>query len=243
MPSSFPRLLIAVLALAGVAPRAHAGRAVLLPPYRLATLHDFRKNAWDLASGIAEGEDLLVGILLQVDIANLTGVVQSGTFEFQQNATTTYEVAKASECCPGRYMQTYLTLCSGTDGQTVSQPGSAQTGTAISSPAIAWPQPIRWTLPANKGGRLHASAVFTGKFSNTDVTKFDAAFVQFVPTLRITVDQDRGAVIGSMAAQFLSTSGTTTCGTGGVTLSGLYGKYLNDPGAGPVIHINGGRAF
>lgn len=220
-------LILGLLFLTGA--QSFAGRTLISPPLDLASFHDFRKSIWDDATGLSEGTPIISGYIVKLTLSNLSKLPQTGTVSFN-NASGSYG---NNMCCPAYSMNTTVVVCGNVSG----------TKTSASASAISnYTGEGKWSLPPNSSTVISIVAMGEGTYSTTlGPAKTFAASISLSGTLKIVVNEDRGAIQGSISTYPNSSSGGTYCGYSWTNM--MYGKYINVSGTDQVIQLNGGRPF
>lgn len=225
---NYYRILFLVLpCLIGI--RSLAGRILISPPLDLVSYHDFKKNVWEEPTGLAEGTPIISGFIIRITLSNLSKLPQTGTVSFN-NGSGSYG---NNMCCPSYSMNTVLVLCGNVSGSK----------TSVTAGGIAgYSGEAKWSLPPNGSTVISIAAMGDGAFSSTlGPAKTFASSISLSGTLKITVNEDRGAIQGSLSTYPNSSSGGSFCGYSWGNM--MYGKYINVSGTDQVIQLNGGRPF
>lgn len=227
------RRIFLFLALVATPSSFAAGRTLIVPTLETRAFHDFRRTVWGSLTGLVAPKPVMAGVVFILRLNNLSSVVQNGKIELVKTHPNAAHTAQASQCCPGRQMAPTIALCTNTEG-------TYKTGTGTD---LAWPDRVGFRVDPNTSIGIIVSYVFNDVFSTDATTGVEAIGITVVPTMKITVDEDRGALQASMVRTFLGTNSYETCPVGGIKLKGDYGAYVSEASSGSVIMINGGRPF
>jgi len=177
-------------------------------------------------------------LIYELTLVNVSDLKQTGTIEVIPSAVVTE--AKCAQRGVTKHFNIGLYLCGASDtvGLTFAGPNP---------PDKALPPPIRFTLAAEAATTISYQQVFWSLYGNAP-SGCPSAFVRGIVAFKVTVNEDRGAVIGSVTPRSGShspsiASGATfkTCGVGEDFLLHYSGDYPDSP-AVPVM-LNGGRPF
>lgn len=222
-------LLLFILSLSGS--YAFAGRTLISPPLDLMAYHDFKKSVWEDATGLSEGTPIIAGFVVKITLSNLSKLPQTGTVSFN-NGSGNYG---NNMCCnPGSYsMNTTLVVCGNVSG----------TKTNASNNGISnYTGEGKWSLAPNSSTTIFVVGMGEGVYgASIGPAKTFATSVTLTGTLKIAVNEDRGAIQGSISTYPNSSSGGSYCGYSWTNM--MYGKYINVSGVDQVLQLNGGRPF
>mgnify|MGYP001593952321 FL=1 len=216
-----------------IAADSHASRMLILPPLEATTYHDFRFGVWESPTGPSTHQTLTytpgstpirAGFIFFISLVNIGGIEQTGTIKMD---FTTYN---------GSSFTTRVGLC-GPALSGISDKSDTTSGSGSVS--------FNWKIPAcspatNANGcknSFAAYAMFEGTYAST------LASLTFTTLIKLTVDNDRGAILGTLNRNLPLTTTWTLCNGVLVTTSSRnYGYYLNQSGI-ETIMLNGGRPF
>lgn len=209
--------------------QSFAGRTLISPPLDLASYHDYKKSVWEDPTNLAEGTPIIAGFIVKLTLSNLSKIPQTGTVSFN-NGSGSYG---NNMCCPPYSMNTTVVVCGNVSG----------TKTSASAGGISnYAGEGKWSLPPNGSTVISIVAMGDGTYSATlGPAKTFAASIMLSGTLKISVNEDRGAIQGSISTYPNSSSGGSYCGYSWTDM--MYGKYINVSGTDQVIQLNGGRPF
>ncbi|WP_374078707.1 hypothetical protein [Bdellovibrio bacteriovorus] len=206
-----------------------AGRTLISPPLDLVSYHDYKKSVWEEPTSMAEGTPIISGFIVKITLSNLSKIPQTGTVSFN-NGSGSYG---NNMCCPAYSMNTTVVVCGNVSGTKTS---------ASASGISSYTGEGKWTLAPNSSTVVAIVAMGEGTYSATlGPAKTFAASISLTGTLKISVNEDRGAIQGSISTFPNSSSGGSYCGYSWTNMN--YGKYINVSGTDQVIQLNGGRPF
>lgn len=181
-------------------------------------------------------------ITIQIDLVNLSEVAQTGSLYLLPG---TIQAGMGTSYAAGDYiMDSKIMLCGTSEGKTINV-GRSYSATLSAGSASS----VDWTIAANGFARvaleLWSTGILADQDDNADPTKglLAGANFYFSPKIGLTVNEDRGAIVGS----FISTvTGIGTSGTpkscAGNTYQFAWDGYK--PAFDPApIPVNGGRPF
>lgn len=208
--------------------QAFAARTLISPPLDLMSYHDFKKTVWEEPMNLSEGTPIISGFVVKVTLSNLSKLPQTGTISFNNSSGTFGN----NMCCPAYSMNTTLVVCGNVSG----------TKTSSTSSITNYAGEGKWSLAPNSSTVVSIVAMGEGTYSATlGPAKTFATSITLSGTLKVTVNEDRGAIQGSISTYPNSSSGGTYCSYSWNNM--MYGKYINVSGTDQVIQLNGGRPF
>ncbi len=99
---------------------------------------------------------------------------------------------------------------------------------------------VQFSVPSNDSRDLELYVNFTNTFSSSDARNQKMGF-NFNPQFTVNINQDRGALLGTIAMVRILSSALPACS--GVTGTHYYGDFRNMQGDVGLIQMNGGRPF
>nr|WP_295905651.1 hypothetical protein [uncultured Bdellovibrio sp.] len=209
--------------------QSFANRVLISPPLDLMSYHDFRKDVWEGTTLLGEGTPIISGFVVKVTLSNLSKLPQTGSISFN-NGSGNYG---NNMCCPAYSMNTTVVICGNVSGTKTS---------ASNGPINNYTGEGKWSLAPNSSTVISIVGMGEGTYGNPiGPAKTFAASITLSGTLKITVNEDRGAIQGSISTYPNSSSGGSYCGYSWNNM--MYGKYINVSGTDQVIQLNGGRPF
>lgn len=228
-----------------------AGRAITTIPFRFEGRVDFTRNYVGTLNNPSDpngpqdpptaygGPKVCARVTLSIQLTNLSSIPQSGSIAYRAGSTGIRAYGMATFDTGVRYMPTTLFLC-GTPAGTYTNNAEFTGSNHANLPAAA-----KWSLAPNETSILRAEAVMFGTYGATyasgGVNVIDEVFQ---PAFTISVDQDKGAILGSINGRLwaLTTSGTAPMCSGKV-YSACWDGYYSSVSPTLPIDINGGRPF
>lgn len=219
---SFQKMILILLI---VAPQAFAARTLKLPRLSVNGYHQFKVSVWGDPIVYADGVKFRSGFAFEIHLDNLSSVEQTGELTIMGGDNS------GSSCCFGGVTTVWTTktgICGGLSSPTA-------TGVNI------WPAKVKFKIPPNKSIRLD---LYSSYHINYAIANSNTHFVSMTasPSIEIKIDQDRGALLGSISVLKLHSSTYPDC-SGSTGDNHQYGRYMNMQGDNQVLLINGGRPF
>lgn len=217
---------------AGIGISARAARTTTLPTYQI----NLRKTFPD---SLAAGDLIGFSVEYKISLSNLDANEVYGRLEMV-NAGQVGNFASAKQTSGGttKSMALIYNLCGNRANSKSSQ---VSTNT---NPTHDVPTPARFLLPGNGFTQVSSTIYFTGAFG-TGSDQFKKVNISVGPTFRVVLENDRGAVIGTMSADVEGASSAAAANyCGGITITGPRDGGSEPPdNISPPMLLNGGRPF
>jgi hypothetical protein len=193
---------------------AEAARSVVAPPYMRRIIFSFNPAS---GTGYADGTAIGAIMSVQVMISNLSNIAQTGTISATGTSSAAGEVARSEP------INAHIALCANNAGS--------------GNNAV-----VNFSVPPETTVTVSANVYFTSTYNAAGPsghTVFDASFT---PSLKFTVDQDRGALTATMVPLWDGpVAPYTMCDGTPYNASGAFD--VSESRTGVPLLINGGRPF